>query len=166
MRRASNYAPPVPFSSRPDVLDPTGEIAAWYTDPPGAIVQLARPIHLSFERVKWLLGPGHRMLEERFPDAHAFITVLDLRRMTSRDVAARALMQDRCLSRRARFRHSYVLLPESAGPVYRMSVQTGVTLLRVMGFPVDVTATLEDAIRKGGLRPAPQAEVVRAQPQR
>ena len=167
MRRASNYAPPVPFHSRPDMIDPTGEIAAWYTDPPGVIMQLMRPTHLSVERVKWLLGPGHRMLEERFPDAREFITVLDLRRMTSRDVAARTLLLDRSLARRELFHQSYVLLPESAGPIYRTSAQAGVTLLRVMGFPVEVTPSLDDAVRKASLRPAPQIEsVVRAHPQR
>jgi hypothetical protein len=167
MRRASNHAPPVPFSPRPDVLDPSGEIAIWYTDPPGLIMQLTRPAHVTLDGVKWLVGPGHQMMEERFPGVTAFITVLDLRRMTSRDYAARTLILDRSFARRDRFRQSYVLLPENAGPIYRTSAQAGVTLLRVMGFPVEVAASLDDAVRKGCLQPAAHGlPLARVQPER
>ena len=58
MRSVVPYAPPQPFSIRPDLVDPSGDIAVWFTDPPGVIFQFTRPLHSTIEH-----ADGHTVLE-------------------------------------------------------------------------------------------------------
>lgn len=154
MSRNACHALPAPFSARPDLRDPSGEVAAWFTAPPGIVFQFVRPTHGRLDHATWVTGAAHRALRARFPEATEFLCVFDLRLMTSRDQAGRALLLRRSLACKGLFVRSFVLLPEHAGPIYVMSVQAAVTLLRVMGIPVEVNQSLEEVIDSAPLRPA------------
>src|SRR5262245_48272351 len=82
------------FDRPPDLLG-AGCPRGWFTDPPGAIVQIAQPARGTKEMAEWLVGPAFLRLRGRFPTAEGMVLVIDLSLMDGRDTAARTLIIER-----------------------------------------------------------------------
>jgi hypothetical protein len=155
-----------PFAVAPHVTDPSGLVAAWWTDPPGVLVQLTGPARGTTEMAEWLIGPAFDQVVRRFPDASDLRVILDMRQMTGRSATARSLLLQRGKTLIGRVTH-VVLVPSTLlGPAYIKVVEAAALLLRGAGLRVDVEASLERVIARHGVRAAtvgaldPTAELI------
>jgi hypothetical protein len=143
-----------PFTVAPHLSDATGGLAVWFTEPPGAIIQIAKPCHLTAEMARWLVGPGLTAFAARFPEPARLILVLDLGLMDGRDVAVRPLIIDAAKDLRPRLARAILLPPRRASAIYIASLKTGVAMLRVFGVTIEIARALSDVVSSAALRPA------------
>jgi hypothetical protein len=126
---------------------------AWFTDPPGTVVQFARPAVGSLQMVEWLLGPGLDRLLARFPEG-PLIVVMDLTLMTTRDPAVRPLLVESAKRLKPRVARTVIIPPENAKPVYLASLRVSTSLLAVFGVHVEIHASIALATRALNLHAA------------
>ncbi len=143
-----------PFTTAPHLTSPEGEVAAWFTNPPGAVIRLTRSARLALPHAQWLAGPALAALDRRFGSERPLILVLDLQKMTSRDPAVRPVLVDTTKSLRPRLARAFLIPPEEAPAVYLASLRAAASLLRVFGVEVEVHASLGRLLGVVSLRPA------------
>lgn len=145
---------PTAFAVAPHVTDPSGAIAAWWTDPPGVLAQLTGPARGTTEMAEWLIGPAFDQVIGRFPDTRELRVILDMRQMTGRSANARSLLLQRGKTMIGHVAH-VVLVPSTLlGPAYIKVVEASALLLRAAGLRVDIESSLERVIARHGVRPA------------
>ena len=142
------------FDARPHIQDPTGAVVAWFTDPPGAIIQFARPARGTTDMARWLVGPARAALWRRFPVESGLTLVLDLTLMDGRDAGARALLHESAKDDKGRIARSFVIPPTKASGTYLSALHVAATLLRVFGVRVDVESSLTSVFASFPLRVA------------
>jgi hypothetical protein len=136
------------------LIDPAGVIAAWWTDPPGVLMQFARPSRGTTEMAEWLVGPAFDLLTARFPGARELRVVLDMRAMTGRSATARAMLLQRAKTVHDHIAHVVILPSQQMGPAYVKIVEGTAMMLRLAGLRVDVEHEIERVIARYRLRPA------------
>lgn len=140
------------FASRPHLLDPSGTMALWFTDPPGAWLQFIRPGRGTDELSEWMAGPALRALVARFP-RETLTLVLDFRLMTDRDLAARARILQTAPALRDSLARLIVLPSFYATPLHMKATAAGVRLARAFGLPVELeTSPAAQVLSDLGLR--------------
>jgi hypothetical protein len=147
------------FNSAPD-FQGVGALRAWFTDPPGAIVQMARPGRWTQEMAAWMVGPGNARLRGRFPGASGLLLVLDLTLMDGREPGARALMLERASKGGGLVTRIILIPPANANPVYLTTLRAAVTLLKALGKDIKIERSLTKAIAEFGLKPAAVSALV------
>ena len=146
-------APPA-FTVPPDLRSPAGDLAVWFTDPPGAVVQLSERKRGTVEMASWLAGPGVHTLLDRFPGTARLVILLDLTLMKDRDPAVRPLLVEAAKALGPRIAQGIVVAPDKAGPVYLASVRAAASVLGVFGVDVHVARSVVGAIARAHLAPA------------
>jgi hypothetical protein len=141
-----------PVWAPPDATDPTGLIAAFWTDPPGVLLQLTRPARGTTAMAEWLIGPLFDALVRRFPEGRDLRVVLDMRQMTGRSAIARALLIRHARTIAARLNHVVVIPSLHMGPTYVKVLEAAAVLLAAAGVPLAIEHNLDRALAKHGLR--------------
>lgn len=140
------------FGCRPHLLDPTGTLAAWFTDPPGAWLQFIKPGRGTDELSEWIAGPALCALVARFP-RDMLILVLDFRLMTDRDLTARARILQTAPALKDSLARVVVLPSHYATPLHMKTMAAGVRLARAFGLPIELeTAPATQVLSGLGLR--------------
>lgn len=147
---ASSYASD--FSSVPHIVDPTGAISMYWTDPPGVLVQLVQATRGTSEMAHWLAGDALDLFFSRFPGVDGLRVVLDMRRMTGRSAMARQVLMNASGAAAGRIAHVVLLPSLHMGPAYLKVIEATCVALRLIGYRVDVEHDLEVALRKHGIR--------------
>jgi hypothetical protein len=147
---ASSYASN--FSGVPHIVDPTGTIAVYWTDPPGALVQLVQASRGTSEMAHWLVDEALELLFSRFPAVDGLRVVIDMRRMTGRSAMARSVLMSASGTAAGRIGHVVLLPSMQMGPAYIKVIEATAVALRLVGYRVDVEHDLDEALRKYGLR--------------
>ena len=139
---------------RPDVSDPSGLIAVYWTDPPGAVLRFVRPARGTAKVSEWLIGPAFELLTQRFPGETQLRIVLDMAQMTGRSATARAVLMQSA-ARFAPYLGQVVLVPSMhMGTAYIKVVEASAAVLRLVGLRIDIETSAERALVKHGIRPA------------
>jgi hypothetical protein len=141
------------FEEPPDVRG-AGLLRAWYTDPPGAVVQMVRRARGTKEMAEWMVGPGLAQLRGRFPGCSELILVIDLSLMEGRDPAARVVMMDAGRELAQLISQTFVIRPEKANPVYLTTLHAAAALLSAFGVSLTISGSLRDVISRFNLKPA------------
>lgn len=148
---ASSYASA--FSGVPHIVDPSGAIAVYWTDPPGALVQVVQATRGTSEMAHWLVTEGLDLLLSRFPGVDNLQLVIDMRRMTGRSAMARSILMGASGGTAAERIGHVVLLPSvHMGPAYVKVIEATAVALRLIGYRVDVEHDLDEALRKHTIR--------------
>jgi hypothetical protein len=135
------------------VLDPTGTVAACWTEPKGVIVQLLGPVRGTTALAEWLVGPCFDQFLARFPGTERDLTVvLDMRSMLGRAANARQVMLQASVPARARVKRVVILPSIHLGPAYITIIEATAVVLRIAGYDVHVEDDLELALRKHDIR--------------
>lgn len=142
------------FTRLPHTHDPSRTLVAWFTDPPGAIIQIVRESELTVEMTTWLVEVGFAELLARFRGTSALIIVLDLRLMLKRQPAVRSLIVDAAKKLAPRLGAGYVIPPDNAGKVYLASLHAAAAALRAFGARVEIAESLSSLLATKGIRPA------------
>jgi hypothetical protein len=136
----------------PHLIDPSGTMAVYWTDPPGAVLQLQRATRGTTTMAEWLVGPVLDQLFARYPDVTDLGVVLDMRQMVGRSATARSLLiqaAEKAIGRIARV----VLLPSiHMGTAYIKVIEATALLLRLSGYEVHIEDDLDVALSKHGIR--------------
>lgn len=146
--------PHVAFPRAPHTRDPSGTLVAWFTDPPGALIQMSRSSELTVEMAAWLVNAGVAQLLARFPGTGPLTIVLDIRLMTKRDPAVRSLLVEAAKKLGPRLGAGYVIPPENSSKIYLASVHAAAAALRVFGARVEIFETLSAVLTVKKLRAA------------
>lgn len=141
------------FDTRPDLYG-AGGLRAWFTDPPGLVVQIARPGRGTQEMAAWLIGPGAARLRGRFPGMSGLVLVIDLTLMEGRDPDARALMLERATEDSGVLSRVIIVPPAKPNAVYLTTLHAAVSLLKSIGRDITIESSLASAIAALGLKPA------------
>lgn len=144
---------PTTFQRRPDTHDPSGTLVAWFTHPPGAIIQMVRESELTVAMGTWLADRGCAELVARFPGPTPLTIVLDFRLMTKREPAVRGLLVETAKKLGPRIEMGFVLPPTNASKVYLASLHAATAALRAFGIKVAVTESLSGLCKERGIRP-------------
>jgi hypothetical protein len=148
---ASSYASE--FSGVPHIVDPSGAIAIYWTDPPGALLQVVQDTRGTSEMAHWLATEGLELLLSRFPGVDSLRLVIDMRRMTGRSAMARSILMNASGGQAAERIAHVVLLPSvHMGPAYITVIEAAAVALRLIGYRVDIEHDLDDALDKVGVR--------------
>jgi hypothetical protein len=146
-----------PFAAPPDVHGAEG-LRTWYTDPPGAIVQLSAPARGTLGMAQWLVGPGFARLRGRFPGEQKMILVLDLSLMEGRDPAARVVIMTKAREMAGFFSRSFIVLPVKANAVYTATLHAAAAVLSSFGIDVVIARSLADVLARCNLTHAPAGD--------
>jgi EAL domain-containing protein (putative c-di-GMP-specific phosphodiesterase class I) len=141
------------FAQLPHTQDSTGTLVAWFTSPPGALVQISRSSELTVEMTRWLVEHGCSELLDRFPGPTPLAIVLDIRLMTKRQPAVRSLLVEAAKKLGPRLGTGYVIPPESAGKVYLASLHAAAAALRVFGARIEIAESLSILVDTKRIRP-------------
>jgi hypothetical protein len=161
MTQPLDVAPSPAFSVPPHVIDESGAIAGWFTEPPGVVLQFTRPTRGTNELSKWLVGPGYDLLVRRFPEACELRVVLDMRQMTGRSATARAVLIEHAKLVSQRLGRVIILPSVHLGAFYVKVVEATALALRAFGVRIEVEHSLERALARQELRVAPGFELSR-----
>jgi hypothetical protein len=153
------------FAAPPDVCDPSGLVAGYFTDPPGVLLQLSRPTRGTTQLAEWMVGPGFELLAQRFPGHTDLRVILDMRQMTGRSAIARSVLMQRAPSFKGRVGHVVLIPSLHMGAAYIKVVEASALLLRLAGLRVDIEHALERVLIKNGVRFG-QSGAARAAPPR
>jgi hypothetical protein len=142
------------FPVPPHIRHEGGTIACWYTEPPGAVVQLTRAVMGTIPLAEWMVGAGYDQLLARYPTADTLILVLDVRAMVGRDPAARKVMLEKArLQKRGRF-NSFIVPPADASKIYLTTLYTAAALVNTFGSRLQIVKSLSEVIVSQKLRVA------------
>jgi hypothetical protein len=148
---ASSYASV--FSGVPHIVDPSGAIGVYWTDPPGAILQVVQATRGTSEMAQWLVTDGLDLLLSRFPGVDNLRLIIDMRSMTGRSAMARSILMNASGGQAAERVGQIVLLPSvHMGAAYIAVIEATVTALRLIGYRVAVEHDLDEALQKYGVR--------------
>jgi hypothetical protein len=148
---ASSYASE--FSGVPHIVDPSGAIAIYWTDPPGALIQVVQDMRGTSEMAHWLVTDGLELLLNRFTGVDNLRLVIDMRRMTGRSAMARSILMTASGGQAAERIGQVVLLPSvHMGSAYITLIEATAVTLRLVGYRVSVEHDLDEALRKHGVR--------------
>lgn len=139
------------FPSPPNLTDPSGTVALWFSEPPGAVVQFQSVARGTPQLAACLVGPARDALLARFPGTGPLVLVLDLSRMDGRDPAIRKVLMDGMRNTATRVARALIVPPSGASRVYLASLHAAASLARVFGVDARLKS-LPEALR--GLRPA------------
>lgn len=140
-----------PFSGMPHLLDPSGTLAGWFTEPPGVWLQFTKPARGTDELTEWLAGPALAALLARFPGEQLTL-VLDFRLMTDRDLSARARLLQTAPALKDALAKVVILPSLSATPIHVKTMAAGIRLARSFGIPVELQTSATQVISQLGLR--------------
>jgi hypothetical protein len=143
---------PTAFPEPPHLTDPSGAIAIWYTQPPGVVLQLTRPVHGTVSHAQWLAGPAREEMLRRFPHQE-LIVLFDVHLATGRDPAMRPIMLDVGRGLLGRAERVVVVLPRHLSPAIRSAMEVTLSILRVFGLPLEAASSLTYTLAATGLRP-------------
>lgn len=143
---------PPAFAQPPHLLDPRGNVAAWFTEPPGAWVQFVNPARGTDELTEWLAGPALSALVARFP-GQMLALVLDFRLMTDRDLSARARLLQSAPALKDRLTTVAILPSLTATPLHMKTMAAGVRLARSFGISIEMQHSAHQVQHSLGLRP-------------
>lgn len=141
------------FTRRPHKQDPTGALVAWFTEPPGALIQMTREGELTVAMARAVILPGCDELLARFSNGEPLTLVLDISLMEKRETAVRAVFVDAAKRLGARIGAGIVIAPKSASKIYLMSLQAAVATLRVFGVNLEIQSSLQAVVTAMGIRP-------------
>ena len=142
------------FARSADTHDPSGTLVAWFTHPPGALIQISRSSELTVEMATWLVERGCGELLGRFPGTTPLMIVLDLRLMTKRQPAVRTLLVEAAKKLGPRLGTGYVLPPENGGKIYLASLHAAAAALRAFGARIEIVESLSALMSTRGIRAA------------
>jgi hypothetical protein len=142
------------FDVRPHVIDPTGVIAIWWTEPKGALLQLGQPTRGTAAMAEWLVGPCLELLMQRYPGRADLRLILDMREMTGRSAMARSLLIQYGKLLHERLAHVVIVPSVHLGAAYVTMVEATAAMLRLAGLNVDVERSLERVLYTHGVRAA------------
>jgi hypothetical protein len=161
MTSTLDVAPSPAFTLPPHVIDDSSAVAAWFTDPPGVVLQFMRPTRGTTELAKWVVGPGYNQVVRRFPDCYELRVVLDMRQMTGRAATARAVLIDHAKLVSQRLGRVIILPSAHMGSFYVKVVEATALMLRTFGVRVEIEQSLERALAKQDMRVASPFEAPR-----
>jgi hypothetical protein len=150
------------FTLPPHVIDESGAVAAWFTEPPGVVLQFIRPARGTTELAKWVVGPGYNQVVRRFPDCYELRIVLDMRQMTGRAATARSVLIDHAKLVSQRLGRVIILPSLHMGAVYLKVVETTALMLRAFGVRIEIEQSLERALAKQDMRMTSPLEPTRS----
>lgn len=142
---------PAVFAHAPHLLDPSGCVGAWFTEPAGAWFQFVRASRGTDELSEWLGGPALEAVVGRFPN-QKLILVLDFRLMTDRDLSARARLLQTAPAMKDLVAEAVIIPSLSATPMHLKTMSAGVRLARSFGIPVDLQTSPNQVLSQLGLR--------------
>ena len=128
------------------------ELHIWFTDPPGAIVQMSKPQRGTVDQARWLVGPGMALLKQRFPEAKQIVIVLDYRNMTSRDLAARTVLIESASETAKYFSGVFIVPPLQTSKVYRVTLEAAAVLVSALGTRIAIVDSLTSVLVEQGLQ--------------
>jgi hypothetical protein len=131
------------FDVPPDAQGP-GNLWAWFTDPPGVVVQMISPERGTKEMAEWLVGPGFTQLRARFPQESSLVLVLDFSQMLGRDAAARVVLMEKAREARELFARTYLVPPTKVNPVYLTTLHAAAALLSGFGIDLVIARSLAE----------------------
>lgn len=142
------------FKARAHVQCSTGPILAWYTSPPGVVVQLTESAPMTEAMASWVAGPAFAGMVAHFPDQRGFIFIVDLRAMTTRAPNVRAIFMELVRESGSLLAATVIIPPRRANPLYLGGLQTASELLTPFGPALQVTTELEAVLQRYQLQPA------------
>lgn len=161
MSPSTNSAALAGFTRTPDLCDPSGLIAGYWTDPAGVVLRFVRPARGTTKLAEWLVGPAVDIIMERFPGETQLRVVLDMAQMTGRSATARATLMHNAV-RFVPCVGQLVLVPSvHMGPTYIKVVEASAAVLRLVGLRVDIEHSADRALLKHGLSPAMPPDLTR-----
>lgn len=140
------------FSGAPHIVDPTGAIAIYWTDPPGALLQLVQSTRGTSEMAHWLVSDALELLFSRFPGVDGLRVVIDMRRMTGRSAMARSVLMNASGAAAGRIGHVVLLPSQHMGPAYLHVIEATAVALRLIGYRVDVEHDLDLVLSQHAIR--------------
>jgi hypothetical protein len=142
------------FDTPPDACFEGGKLAAWFTDPPGAVVQLLGATVFSKEMAEWIVGTGLAGLERRYGAHTKLRLLLDIRPMLSREPAALQVIMGAGTQSLFRFERLGVVPPLKPPPLYMTTLHGAIALLSAIVPQIRVYETTTDALLALSLQPS------------
>lgn len=138
------------FRQTPRASFGQGALAAWLTDPPGAVVQFQDRAKGTLAMATWLVESAFDVLDARYPGRNDLLLVLDLQGMVGRSAAARSVLLHGARTLGQRFARVFVVPPAEYPPMYLHAFQASIAIARSLGIRVelaDSSAMVIDRLR-------------------
>lgn len=143
------------FAKQPDLRFEDGKVSIWFTEPPGAIVQLTEAATFTKDMAEWVVGPSFSALLERHPAGTKLHMLLDIRPLTAREPAARPLIMGTVTKNMFTFAQLGVIAPKRPPPLYMNTLRGAIALLSAIGPKIYLFDSIEEALQTMGLSATP-----------
>lgn len=141
------------FRAPPHLIDPSGDVAVWITEPAGMLVQLMHETAATVEMARFISQEAFsRLVGVLGPDERAYF-IYDMALMVKYDSEARMILTQWGVAVRDRIEHIVVRPPPEMNKLGRMGIQTIAAAMSLVGVKLDVVDDIEPFLRARNLRP-------------
>jgi hypothetical protein len=146
---------PAPFDGvAPTLIDPSGTMRVWLTDPPGMLDQAAMGAPFTTQLAHWLTHDASAAMQAAYGSDARYTFLHEWRGITTYTTDARLdiIGWGRKLGMKHIERIDIVLAPD-AGTLFRMAAQGGSLAMTVIGVKCGIADSIEGALASTKLKP-------------
>ncbi|XYH94571.1 hypothetical protein ACMHYB_43080 [Sorangium sp. So ce1128] len=147
----SSHKPP--FRRQPHLLDDSGSVGVWITQPAGMLVQLVRETVATGEIARFISVDAYQKLVSVMRPGERAFFIYDMALMVRYETEARVILTQWGLSVRDRIEHIVVRPPPEMNKLGRMGIQTIAAAMSLAGVQLDIVDDIEPFLRERNLRP-------------
>ncbi|AUX24959.1 hypothetical protein SOCEGT47_055000 [Sorangium cellulosum] len=141
------------FQRQPHLVDGSGSVGVWLTQPAGMLVQLLRETVTTGDIARFISHDAYqRLVGVMRPDERAFF-LYDMALMVRYETEARVILTQWGLNVRDRIEHIVIRPPPEMNKLGRMGIQTIAAAMSLARVPIDIVDDLEPFLRARNLRP-------------
>ncbi|WP_165374357.1 MULTISPECIES: hypothetical protein [Sorangium] len=141
------------FRRQPHLLDDSGSVGVWITQPAGMVVQLLRETAATGELARFISVDAYQKLVGVMRPGERAYFIYDMALMVRYETEARVILTQWGLSVRDRIEHIVVRPPPEMNKLGRMGIQTIAAAMSLAGVQLDIMDDLEPFLRERNLRP-------------
>ncbi|WP_437973679.1 hypothetical protein WMF11_33740 [Sorangium sp. So ce295] len=141
------------FRRQPHLLDDTGSIGVWITQPAGMVVQLLRETVATGEAARFISVDAYQKLVGVMRPGERAFFIYDMGLMVRYESEARVILTQWGLNVRDKIEHIVVRPPPEMNKLGRMGIQTIGAAMSLAGVQLDIVDDIEPFLREQNLRP-------------
>ncbi|AUX45839.1 hypothetical protein SOCE26_073350 [Sorangium cellulosum] len=141
------------FRRQPHLLDDSGCVGVWITQPAGMMVQLLQETVATAEVARFISVTAYQKLVNVMRPRERAFFIYDMALMVRYETEARVILTQWGLKVRERIEHIVVRPPPEMNKLGRMGIQTIAAAMSLAGVPFDIVEDVEPFLLERNLRP-------------
>lgn len=157
MNDVSQRVPAVFALHKPHLVDEALGVAAWFTEPLGVLSTFLHPRPIDAAVAQFITEVLHIEVQRRRRPGQRTVALHDWSLATSYTTSVRVQLTQWTWSHREEFSHVALVGPRGESPLLKMGAQVSAAAMAAVGFPFEITDSLDDVVARLALTPSLRA---------